>query len=254
MPVAGTTIRKLLGLEQFEMLKTAFIRNSSAGPNANLHTFQIAAAILISLIPGLAFFLAPQFTHVDFTTVLVGVSACLAVLYRIRSKIPFGSVTEWVHSLKLTHFGFALGCVPLVFLLLWDPLAFGRLALEPNSSASGTAPPPTMWNMFSFIFGVAAWAALTEELIYRGLLISVLRRWNRISSPIVRDWFAIVISASIFGLVHFATWGPTLSLALVGLGIGLGVAYIAAGELVLPLIVYHLIFDALSLSAAMFLR
>jgi hypothetical protein len=45
-------------------------------------------------------------------------------------------------------------------------------------------------------------------------------------------------------------WGLTPSLTLTGLGIGFGLAYIAIGELILPLIVYHIIFDALSLSFA----
>lgn len=255
MPPRSSAIRRLLGIEQFELLAQSFTKHSTNGPQATLGTWHVAGAILIALIPALSFFIAPIFPKIDVATLLVGLTTCFAIIYRIRSNIPFGSVAEWLHSLKLTHFGFALGCIPLVFLLLLDPDAFVRMSFDaPAAKGAGTAPVPTTQQLIGFILGVAAWAALTEEFIYRGMLISVIRRWKRIRSPLVRDWVAISISALLFGFAHFATWGPTLSLALVGLGIGFGVAYIAAGELVLPLVAYHLIFDALSLTAAVFYK
>jgi len=106
-------------------------------------------------------------------------------------------------------------------------------------------------NLSTFIVQVSVWAGLTEEFIYRGLLITALRRSPMFGmNQINKDKVAILVSAVIFGFSHYMLWGLPASLTLTGLGLGFGIAYIAIGELILPLIVYHIIFDILSLSFA----
>ncbi len=57
-----------------------------------------------------------------------------------------------------------------------------------------------------------------------------------------------MISALLFGLAHWPTWGALPALAITGLGLGFVAGYIANGEQLGPLVLYHFIFDALSIS------
>jgi membrane protease YdiL (CAAX protease family) len=66
-------------------------------------------------------------------------------------------------------------------------------------------------------------APLCEELLFRGLLQSMLRRW---ASPAV----TIAISSIVFGLVHVADQ-PQNTPSLIVLGIVLGIAYERSGRL-----------------------
>ncbi|MBN8549002.1 MAG: CPBP family intramembrane metalloprotease [Deltaproteobacteria bacterium] len=245
-------VRNFLGIEKFRSLFQALAEQSRQAPAAHISTLGVAVAILISALPLLAFYQGSRDSGIDYSTLLVGVSACLAMLYRSRNGIPFLSVRAWKSSLRLTHIAFALGCIPTLFMLLYSPQALFQIS--PPTKPDGHAMTFSLLTILSFIIGTATWAAVTEEFIYRGLLISVLRRWDAIANPRVRDAVAIFVSALLFGLAHLPTWGPAMSFALFGLGLGLGMAYVAIGELVLPVIVYHIVFDILSLSFAIFSR
>ena len=84
--------------------------------------------------------------------------------------------------------------------------------------------------------------------------LSSLSLLRTLSRPACGDVFAVLASGIIFGLAHIPSWGIALSLAITGLGIGFGVAYVANGERLAPLIVYHAVFDICSLTAAILLR
>lgn len=199
-------------------------------------------------MPAAAHFLSIYKRDVDIVTIFVGVAAVLAILFRIRHKIAFTSVKKWGWALSHTHTAFALGCIPTVVLLLISP----ELLIPVSQGGGGeVAQPPPLATIVQFILQISVWAGLTEEFIYRGLVISVLRRSTIIAkSQRNRDRAAILISALIFGLSHYPVWGLPVSITLVGLGLGFGVAYIAIRELLLPLIVYHILFDILSLTFA----
>lgn len=246
-------LRTLLGLNKLSLLFSALASREASPPPATLGAFSMAGAILIAALPLLSFYAGDSTIPLDYGTLLVGISACLAILYRIRARIPFLSVKTWRESLHLTHIAFALGCIPTLLVLFVWPQALFQLSAPP-SATTGHATAPTVAHMVTTILGIATWAALTEEFIYRGMLVSVFRRWNAIRSPRIRDVVAVLVSASIFGLAHLPSWGPAMSFALFGLGVGFAVAYIAIGEVLLPLIVYHILFDTLSLSFAIFAR
>jgi membrane protease YdiL (CAAX protease family) len=119
-----------------------------------------------------------------------------------------------------------------------------------NQAATAAAPESQLWGKIQVILIASLWAGVTEEFIYRGMLISFLRRWRLFSQQRINDLFAITLSGLLFGLSHLAMWGPLMSLSLIGIGIGFGLAYIATGETLLALIIYHILFDALSLSVS----
>ncbi len=80
----------------------------------------------------------------------------------------------------------------------------------------------TGWKV-AIVVSTVVLAPLCEELLFRGLLQSMLRRW---ASPAV----TIAISATLFGLVHVADQ-PQNTPSLIALGIALGIAYERSGRL-----------------------
>jgi uncharacterized protein len=88
---------------------------------------------------------------------------------------------------------------------------------------------------FSWALGAAALllfaSAALEELLMRGALFRLLSEWGG-------TWFALGLSALIFGLLHSfnpgATWVSTVAIALEA-GILLAAAYVATGNVWLPI-------------------
>lgn len=225
---------------------------SAASPP--LGSFAVLLACTVAVLPALASFLALRVTSLDVASLLVALSAVFAVLLRRTFGISFHPVGNWRRTLSLTHTAFALGCIPAVAIVLIEPQILTGIVR--NQAVRNAAPSavPSVYDQALFVLGVSVWAGLTEEFIFRGLLLSVLRRWRAIPSQRWRDVFAVVFSAAAFGLAHLWLWGPAMSLAIMGLGLGLGVGYLAIGERLLPLIVYHIGFDVLSLTAALMMR
>ncbi len=211
---------------------------------------RVLVAILISLLPAIATALQPRMAGVDFVSILVGIGAVSALLLRRGMGISFEPVKNWAKNLSLTHTAFALGCLPIAIILLGFPEALDAVISLRQETVRSSASTSTAISKPLFIASVAIWAGLTEELIYRGLLLSTLRRWSLLSGLKFRDHMAVVVSAALFAGVHLPLWGPTMSIAVFGLGIGLGIGYVVAGELLLPLIIYHILFDAVALTVA----
>ena len=188
-------------------------------------------------------------------TIAFGICTLLALLLRRRMGFEFVSTSDWRKSFSLTHTAFALGCIPAVLVILLAPslLADRHDVLTAATAQPGSqqSHPAFVWGRMSLIFAIALWVAITEELIFRGLLVSTIRRFRYLSSQRSRDITAGLLSALLFGLAHWPTWGPLPSLALVGLGLGFVVAYIATGEQLVPIIIYHFIFDLLSISISL---
>ena len=197
----------------------------------------------------------PNTQRISLPTLGFGVCASLAIVIRWVLKLPFASVTNWRKTLNLTHTAVALGCIPaLVVLALFPELLADRhdFLVEATSSGGPKMPGPriSLSEKILTIVSMATWIAVTEEIIFRGLLVSVARRWRAISTQKKRDLFAITLSALLFGLGHWATWGPAAAIALAGLGFGFATAYIVTGEKILPVIIYHTLFDTLSLTVS----
>jgi membrane protease YdiL (CAAX protease family) len=140
----------------------------------------------------------------------------------------------------------------LVYLLpfaavVFVPVAFG-LAIPEISLVQGQTLPP--WAaLFVIVVGVALGAAISEELIYRGVLLRALEPRSRL--------LAVVLPATMFGLAHvsqvvlgnsLAEWLPQM-LLIIPLGVGLGAIALRLDSL-WPLVVWHFAVDVTgSLSA-----
>jgi len=80
----------------------------------------------------------------------------------------------------------------------------------------------TGWKV-AVVVSTVVLAPLWEELLFRGLLQSMLRRW---ASPAV----TIAISATLFGLAHVGDQPQNMP-SLIVLGVALGIAYERSGRL-----------------------
>lgn len=254
---AESVFRKFLGVQRWRQLIDAVRSHGEIQPLPELGTSAVIGAIVISLLPGVATVIAKQLNDdiFDIPSLTMGVCALLAMVLRAFFGIRYKPVFNWRRSLSVTHTAVAFGCIPAVIILAvnHDLLAereqmFSSLSHLP--SAPGTPPP--LIAVLPYVAAIAAWASITEEVIYRAFLLSVLRRWRVLKSQRSRDTFAIVVSALVFGGVHLVTWGPYAAIALAGLGLGFVLAYIANGEQLLPLILYHFLFDCLSIGISVF--
>jgi membrane protease YdiL (CAAX protease family) len=207
-------------------------------------------ALLLASMPFFAYLLIPYTRHLDIATVLVATSALICLLYRRSLGLHYVKVKSFSKSLSLTHTAFALGCIPAALMFALYPSSFEVFTrneiVAPTASSSGTAS--IQWGGFvMFALKVSVWAGLTEELIFRFTLVSILRRIRIFKAQIHRDLFAVFFSAILFGIGHVALWGPFSAIALTGIGVGFGVAYIATREELLPVVVYHIAFDFISI-------
>ena len=93
-------------------------------------------------------------------------------------------------------------------------------------------------------------APIIEEILYRGFLQQALRRGG------VGTWPAIVLTGSIFALMHYTVLPPDTAIsaltALLLLAIALGMIRERTG-LIAPCIIAHAMFNALNLGLAVWL-
>lgn len=245
----------LLGVDRIKELYYAYrseTLNKCAYPQ--LSSITLFYAVLVAALPAFSFFIKDLSVRIDITTVAVGIAVCLAVLFRLNTRLSIESIPDWRQALRLTHTAFAIGCIPIVAIVIAFPDSIYQVRDYVSAADGKSTGMPPVRSAIWFILSVSVWAGLTEEMIYRGMLVSALRRWHGFSQQWQRDLFAVTISSLMFGLVHLYSWGPLMSLALVGIGAGFSMAYIAIGERLSALIIYHILFDALSLSASFFAR
>jgi len=186
-----------------------------------------------------------------YSTMAFGICAVFAILFQRSIQRKKVSPTTR-QSFSLTHTAFALGCIPALLVVALDPSLLAKREQLLNASAHGAGVQVSKFTYMFFIALFTLWVAVVEEYLFRGLLISVIRRCGALRSPNVRTGSACFVSSVLFGLSHWAMWGPGASLALTGIGLGLALGYVANGEKIWPMILYHWGFDFLSTSVAIF--
>jgi len=241
-------LRTVLGIAQFGRLVSA-CRSAQHDfrPSSPISPALIVITAAIALVPIFAHSTG-QYYSIDITSILIGCSALISWIVMRRIGISFLRRESLYQDLKLTHYAFAFGCIPGVLVLI----LFGFDNIQPDDLLVDQDTGILQASIFArvvFILMVAMWAATTEELIFRALLIGVVRRLKLFGTQKKNDLFAVAFSSAIFAISHAMTWGPAMGIALFGIGLGLGFAFIATREHIFPLIVYHCLFDILSLTA-----
>ena len=250
---------RFLGTSRWLALRDALLEQSAIEATPKVGWLAAFGAIAVASCPIFITLVdsvrLPGTASSPLPTIAFGICTLLALLLRRRMGFEFVTTQRWRESFSLTHTAIALGCIPAVLVILLAP---SLLADRHDVLTAATGQPKgegahttLVWGRISLIFAIALWVAITEELIFRGLLVSTIRRFEHLRTQRSRDVAAAVLSALLFGLAHWPTWGALPALALVGLGLGFVVAYIATGEQLIPIIVYHFIFDLLSISLSL---
>ncbi len=97
---------------------------------------------------------------------------------------------------------------------------------------------PPVWKAMA-VFGAVILAPLAEEVFFRGLLQSMVRRYT------TGAWPAIIISSVVFAAMHWHT--PQNIVSLLALGIVLGYSYEYTGRLYRPILI-HALFNAVAVA------
>ena len=248
--IQNRLLRKFLCFDQFKALGLALNSQWKQAPLPTTSILLVFFAVTVSLFPSIAFHYRAYFPMVDIFTLAIGLATVFAFLYRYAMKLCLKLGHDWKNSLSIVQTSFALGVLPLVVIMIFFPESTHEVndIISYASKGGDKKVVSTIWDAIGFVFKVAVWAGVTEELVYRGMLVSALRRAPLFSSHLntqrSRDLFAVTLSAVIFGVGHFGIWGPTMAVALSGIGAGFAIAYIALREALLPLIVFHILFDA----------
>jgi membrane protease YdiL (CAAX protease family) len=144
---------------------------------------------------------------------LVGAVAAVAVYWVVMRYVARRSMPELVSARAVPHavIGIALGLVFITASVLMVLTEFSF-----TESSGNTA------SIVATMVAVQLGAAVTEELIFRGLALQALER-------LCGSWNALAITAVLFGLLHLANPGATLwsSFAIaVEAGVLLGAAFL----------------------------
>ncbi len=172
------------------------------------HTFKMLCEILYTVFcVGLPFFVAGIFLR--FTGVY-------------KKGLPFGkpyrnknTVLIIIGGLGLCYLGSLISSYIAVF---FESAGFEFYSR--NEILEGVTTPDSLLAVFLMIVHSALMPAFVEEFAFRGILMQPLRAWG--------DWFAIIVSAVLFGLMHAnMTQVPFAIIA----GIALGFATVVTGSL-----------------------
>jgi len=94
-----------------------------------------------------------------------------------------------------------------------------------------------LWRVLA-VFVAAVLAPVAEEVLFRGLIQSMLRRYIRL------PWIGILVTATLFALAHYPYW-HTMP-ALFALAVALGYNYERCGRLYAPILL-HAFFNAVNI-------
>lgn len=245
------TLHAFLGTARWKELLTVLDEEGRREFSPPVPFAAALAALLLCVTPvALTVVDSLRETTTRIPTVGFGVCAILALLLRRRMAASLPKSVGMTRSLRLTHTAVALGCIPAVIILLASPtLLADRHDTLTTAVRPGGHPgaPMAKMHLAFLLVSIAGWVAVTEEVLFRGFLVSVLRRLPYRGSGRIRDLVAASVSALLFGVAHYVTWGLMPSIALTGLGFGFALAYIANGERLMPVVLYHFIFDLLSI-------
>ncbi len=171
------------------------------------------------------------FTMLQYT-LYVGAPVLITALIARREETPFPTRRVPQGTYMLAIFGGMTVAVAGNILSSYIMTFFSSFGVPiPEMSIEYT---PSVWNLVLNIVATAVFPALLEEMAMRGFVLGALRPYG--------DWFSIIVSAVLFGLIH----GNVLQLpfALV-LGLMLGWLTVRTGS-IWPAVVLHFVNNATS--------
>ncbi|MEO5576867.1 MAG: type II CAAX endopeptidase family protein [Gaiellaceae bacterium] len=172
---------------------------------------------------------------------LAGYAVLLSLVLALTTGLPRREVLalrrprSWVRAL-----GLALGAVLVIYGGVYLTLRLAGAGDEQNLAPAGWDSSRAAAYALSF-FAVVVVAPIVEELLYRGVGLSLL---ERAGAPV-----AVVVTAVLFGLGH----GLVLSLAaFVWFGIVIALVRLRTNS-IYPAFIVHCVFNAIGMTAPLFL-
>jgi len=144
------------------------------------------------------------------------------------------SLRHWIYDTGRGILGY-LAVLPICAVLVWLPSLWFKPEQMPTHNMLLAMGELTGWWRVAIIVSATVLVPLAEEMFFRGLLQSMLRRY------LGRPWAAVILTSVFFCLVHIPYW-HTMG-ALFALGIVLGYNYERCGRLY-PAILIHALFNA----------
>jgi len=175
----------------------------------------------------------------------VWLAVCLAVARRtFRYGLSRGlglSMRHWLYDSGRGLVGY-LGVFPICIALYWMMRWIWPATPEDTHSLLRllrTVGPA--WKILA-IFSAVVLAPLAEEVFFRGLIQSILRKYT------MNPWVAILAASAFFALAHPPQWKDMP--ALFALSVALGYNYERCGRLY-PSILIHAVFNGVSVAAVL---
>lgn len=184
--------------------------------------WQLIAIAAISLIGGQAVYAVEGNPWLTLAVGVVAAALAIPVYRWVVRKTERREITElaWDGAGAKTGIGVLTGVVMFGFVIV--NIAFlGYYHVDGIGTPSGAVG----------LFGFMAAAAVTEELLYRGVLFRIIEGWTG-------TWIALALTSVVFGASHLfnphaSLWGA-ISIAIAA-GLMLGAAYVATRNLWVPI-------------------
>jgi membrane protease YdiL (CAAX protease family) len=157
-------------------------------------------------------------------------------------NVPHGLGINFGPGVPVSRFKTVLVALPLMIVLRMAILPL-ELLLDnvlglPNPDISKFhLEPGNIGRLIPFIFWGCLFAPVVEELIFRGYLLSELRRL--MSGLMNGQWPALIFTSLLFGLLHWPMQGLGAVCSAFLFGLGLSAIYIKSGNNLLLVITIH---------------
>ena len=229
------------------------ISRADAAADVVIVTIVLAAFGLFTAISGLSFFLedlAPrggQYLWVLGNGLLT--LATIALLLRWRgqgiaaiglNRSPVGRVL--VAAAIAVPACFAAGAISNVTVTFFSGGGMDSLVQDRAEFFEHASDVSLAW-----VFPISLFVGIYEEMLFRGFLFSRLRAWFS------GDTLPVLISAAIFGSLHYPTQGVTGMFQTGMIGLVLGI-FVSRARSLWPAIIAHAAIDFLSLAMLILLR
>ncbi len=164
-----------------------------------------------------------------------------AYTFRFGLRRGFGlSARHWLNGIFRGVLGYLAVlpvCTGLLMLSMWI-LPQGLKKEHHALVLLGLKDLPGVWKAMA-VCGAVIMAPLAEEIFFRGLLQSMVRRYSG------GAWPAVIISSAVFAAMHFGT--PQAIVPLFALGVVLGYSYEHTGRLYRSILI-HALFNGVAVA------